>query len=81
MPALEVALTLRRPRETVAAEELIFEASVANSSDDPVRFNALQAAYPALVLEVEGPSGQRVLLPPPGSPSEEAIMRLLELPG
>jgi hypothetical protein len=72
MPALAVALYAQRPRDA-RAEEIIFEASVANRSDEAVRFNTRQGAHPALVLEVEGPSGQRVLLPPPTPPDEQEL--------
>jgi hypothetical protein len=80
MPALEGALAVgsarrtdrQKPRE-IAADDLLLELTVTNKSAQPVRFNVLQAAHPSLVLEVEGPSGQRVLLPPPSAPSEDEI--------
>lgn len=72
MPALEVTLAVRRAREKTP-EGLAFEASVVNRSDEPVPFNALQAEHPSLVLEVEGPSGQRILLPPPTPPTEKEL--------
>ena len=73
MPALEVALMVRRPPEKIATEDLIFEASVVNRGDAPVRFNVFQAEHPSLVLEVEDSYGQRVLLPPPPPPTEEQM--------
>jgi hypothetical protein len=80
MPALAVAVDVRPSREAVREKvgevrpgELVFHASVSNPTEQAVRFNAAQAAHPSLVLEVEGPTGTRVLLPPPSPPTEEEV--------
>jgi hypothetical protein len=74
MPALAVTLERLRPREgRVPAEELALQARFVNKGDEPVRFNAAQAQHPSLVLEVEGPSEQRVLLRPPPPPTEAEL--------
>jgi len=69
MPVLEIKLSVSSDRKR-APEELVFDASIVNSGDEPVRFNRLQAEHPSLVLEIEGPSGTRILLPPPSPPTE-----------
>lgn len=69
MPPLAVTLELRKPAEA-APTDVFLEATVTNKGAEPVPFNSAQAAYPSLVLEVEGPSRQRVLLPPPPVPTE-----------
>jgi hypothetical protein len=72
MPALRITLEPRKPRDA-APDEVFLEAAVVNEGPEPVRFNADQAAHPSLVLEVEGPSGQRVRLPPPPPPTEREL--------
>jgi hypothetical protein len=69
VPPLAATLELRKP-PGAAPTDVLLEATVTNEGAEPVPFNPAQAAYPSLVLEVEGPSGQRVLLPPPPVPTE-----------
>ena len=80
MPALAVSLEVRPSREAarqklgdVPPGDLVFHASISNPTDQPVRFNAAQAAHPSLVLEVEGPTKTRILLPPPSPPTEAEL--------
>jgi hypothetical protein len=82
MPDLAVTVAVPKAREAapggrkpVPPEELAVHVSIANPSDRPVPFNVLQAQHPSLALEVEGPSGMRVLLPPPSAPSEAELGR------
>ena len=72
MPVLEIKLTAG-PERKRAPEAVVFDASIVNPADEPVPFNRLQAEHPSLVLEVEGPSGTRVLLPPPAPPTEAEL--------
>jgi hypothetical protein len=72
MPALTVELVTRKPTVD-RAEELAVEARFVNASGDTVRLNTAQAENPSLALEVQGPSEQPVLLPPPGPPSDREL--------
>jgi len=62
-------------RERVAPGDVAIEATVVNEGDQPEPFHEHQARHGSLVLQVEDPSGRRVLLPPPPPPDERDRIR------
>jgi hypothetical protein len=60
-------------RERVAPGDAAVQATVVNEGDQPEPFHEYQARHGSLVLQVEDPSGRRVLLPPPPPPSEREL--------
>jgi hypothetical protein len=78
MATLRVTL---RPltREGVAPGDAEVEATVVNEGDRPEPFHEHQARHGSLVLQVEDPSGRRVLLPPPSPPDERDLRQAVPL--
>jgi hypothetical protein len=77
-PRVLVVATLRvtlEPvtRERVAPGDVAVEATVVNEGARPEPFHEHQARHGSLVLQVEDPSGRRVLLPPPPPPNERDL--------
>ena len=72
MATLRVTL---RPmtQERVAPGDAVVEATVVNEGDRPEPFHEHQARHGSLVLQVEDPSGRRMLLPPPSPPDERDL--------
>lgn len=60
-------------RGRVAPGDAAVEATVVNEGDRPEPFHEHQARHGSLVLQVEDPSGRRVLLPPPSPPDERDL--------
>ena len=60
-------------RERVAPGDAAVAATVVNEGDRPEPFHEHQARHGSLVLQVEDPSGRRVLLPPPSPPDERDL--------
>ena len=60
-------------RERVAPGDAAVQATVVNEGAQPEPFHEHQARHGSLVLQVEDPSGRRVLLPPPPPPSEREL--------
>lgn len=60
-------------RERVAPGDAAVEATVVNEGDRPEPFHEHQARHGSLVLQIEDPSGRRVLLPPPPPPDERDL--------
>jgi hypothetical protein len=66
-------------RDRVAPGDVGVEATVVNEGAQPEPFHEHQARHGSLVLQVEDPSGRRVLLPPPPPPSERDLRRATAL--
>jgi len=60
-------------RERFAPGEAAVAVTIANDGDRPTPFHEHRAQHASLVLQVEDPSGRRVLLPPPSPPDEQDL--------
>jgi hypothetical protein len=60
-------------RGRVAPGDAAVQATVVNEGDQPEPFHEHQARHGSLVLQVEDPSGRRVLPPPPPPPNERDL--------
>ena len=72
MSALRVTLE-PVTRKRVAPGDAAIEVVVVNSGDKPEFFHEYQAQHASLVLQLEDPSGKRLLLPPPPPPDERDL--------
>ena len=61
-------------RERVAPGDAAVEATIVNEGDRPEPFHEHQARHGSLVLQVEDPSGRRLLLPPPPTPGRPEMV-------
>ena len=78
MSALRVTLE-PVTRKRVAPGDAAIEVVVVNSGDKPEFFHEYQAQHASLVLQLEDPSGKRLLLPPPPPPDERDFWSPVEL--
>jgi hypothetical protein len=60
-------------RERFAPGEAAVAVTIVNDGDRPTPFHEHWAQHASLVLQVEDPSGRRVLLPPPSPPDEQDL--------
>src|SRR5215831_2843796 len=70
----DMRVTLERlTQERLAPGEAAVAVTIVNDGDRPTPFHEHRAQRASLVLQVEDPSGRRVLLPPPSPPDEQDL--------